>query len=272
MFWSGKPSSLFFSSLLRTAFSRRQRFGAVGNANPFLRLVLLSVISLILPHSCLMAQTLSQKLSAKVDFIPSNPAVTEQLIEIAQHYKIPMGIEWFWVANDQPPMPMSRGQTTVIELIRAVVQQVPGYTVETSRGIVLIKHVSFSESASNFLNIRLADFKAENVNVFGAEWQLRGAITRTLHPELYAQGSNGGYGYGHDRDDSFDVENISFSGRRVTVRDVLNAIVKQNGNALWTVEFVTAKLMKDEPFFVQRSYGSDVDTRFAWRIIPLTHH
>ncbi|MEK6337583.1 MAG: hypothetical protein AABM67_21900 [Acidobacteriota bacterium] len=231
----------------------------------------MSVITLLLLHTCLVAQTLNEKLSARVDFVPSNAPVNEQLIEIAQRYRIPMGVEWFWEANDRSRISASPRQTTVIGLIRTVVQQTPGYTVETAKGIVLIKHVSFSESPLNFLNLRLSELKAENLNVFGAEWQLRVAINRTLHPELYAKGSNGGYGYGHDRDDNFDVENISFSGRRMTVREVLNIIVKQNGNALWTVEFDTANLMKEEPFFRQRSYGSNVDTRFAWRIIPLSH-
>jgi len=218
----------------------------------------------------LVAQSLNDKLSATVDFIPSSTIPTEQLVEIAQHYKIPMGIEWFWVTSKERRT-VSLQQQTVIGLIRAVVQGSPGSTVDVTHGMVLIRHASFSDQQLNFLNVRLAEFKADKVNVFGAEWLLRTAMSRTIHPELYGNASNGGYGYGHDRDDHFDVENISLVRQKITVREVLNSIVKQNGNALWIVEFVPSKFMKDEPFFAQRSYGQDVNTRFVWRIIPLTH-
>lgn len=223
---------------------------------------------LFLAHGSSRAQSLEEKLSARPDFIPSNPNVTQRLIEIAQHYQIPMGIEWFWETNEQPPIPAQ--QSTVLALIKATVSQPPGYIVDVQSGMVRIRHESFSGDRLNFLNLSLADFKADKVNVLGAQWLLRSAMNRTLHPALYARGSNGGYGIGRDRKDKFDVENISFPRSKISVREVLNGIVNQNGNALWIVEFTPSKPMNSEPFFAQRVSGEDVDTRFVWRIIPLT--
>jgi hypothetical protein len=251
-------------------FWDREKNNRTMNSRRLFRVMLFSFALLPLGNH-LVAQSLNDKLSASADFIPSDSAVTEQLIEIAQHYQIPMGIEWFDVADKQAHVSVMPQRSTVIELIKSVVKRTPGYTAEIRNEVVLIKHSSFSDQRLNFLNLRLTQFKADKVNVFGAEWLLRVAINRTLHPEAYASASNGGYGYGHNIDDNFDVENISYTGRDVRVREVLNAIIKQNGNALWIVEFTPSKLMDNEPFFAQRSHGTDVDTRFVWRIVPLSH-
>ena len=235
----------------------------------YLRLFLLGVTFLLSPN-VESGQSLDKALSRKVDFIPNRADVQDQLIEVAQYYKIPMGIEWFWLTNEQRENLSIPPQPTVAALIRAIVERAPGYRMEISNGMVLISHSSFSKSHLNFLNLRLSEVKFDKVNVFGAQWSLRFNIHRTLHPDVYAYGSNGGYGYGHNRDDKLDVANISFVGQDVKVREALNAIVKANGNSLWVVEFVPSKMMKREPFYAQRAFGADVDEDFAWRIIPFT--
>lgn len=40
------------------------------------------------------AQKLEAKLAQRADFIPAAGTVRDQLVQVAQHYKIPMGIEW----------------------------------------------------------------------------------------------------------------------------------------------------------------------------------
>jgi len=228
-----------------------------------------AVSVLLLVSGFAVAQNLSSKLSQRADFIPNSKSPKNQLIELAQHYKLPMGIEWIG-APDQKERTLSiKAQPTVRAMIGMILQQTPGYILRIKNGVVNISIYSVAESPRNFLNLRIGEYYANKVNVFGAESLLRMAIARTLHPELYLGGTNGGFGYGVPREDGLDVKNISFSGTNLTVRDVLNTLVRENGNSLWVVELNVSKMMKDEPFFVQRSYGSDVQTHFTWQIIPL---
>lgn len=69
------------------------------------------------------------------------------------------------------------------------------------------------------------------------------------------------------RDDGLDLENVSFSGKAFTVRDVLDRIVMSNGNTLWLVNLVPSRIMKNEPFFSQ--FDSEQESDFHWQIIPL---
>jgi hypothetical protein len=212
------------------------------------------------------AQGVESRLSQKSDFVPSATSPREQLIEVAQHHGIPMGIEWINLADANNPSPLT-SQPTVRDLIRSILRRTPGYKVEIRQGVVNVFPLALVNDPRNFLNIRIAEYQANRENVFGAEALLRFNIHRTLHPELYARGWNGGYGYGPGRDDGFDVKNISFSRKNVTVREILNEIAEQNGNAVWIVDLVPSNMMKDEPFFAQGVSGIQMD--FIWRIIPL---
>jgi hypothetical protein len=213
------------------------------------------------------AQSLESRLSQKADFSPASTSTKEQLIEVAQHYRIPMGIQWVSVPNNAALPAPAEEQPTVKDLIDSILRRTPSYKFEIVGQVVNVFHVSFADDPRNFLNIRIANYEANRENVFGAEALLRFNIHRTLHPELYARGWNGGYGYGARREDGFDVKNISFSGKNVTVREILNEIAEQNGNALWIVDLTPSKMMKDGPFFAQGVSGNQAD--FIWRIIPL---
>ncbi len=216
------------------------------------------------------AQVLESRLSQKADYVPGATSAKERLIEVAQHYRIPMGIEWINLPNGDGSSPLTP-QPTVREMILSIVGRIPGYKMEIRGSVVNVSNVAFVDDPRNFLSMRLAEYRANRESVFGAEFLLRFDIHSTLHPDRYSRGWNGGYGHGVPRDDDFNVQNISFSQRNVTVREVLNAIVRENGNALWVVELVPSKMMKSEPFFAQHSYGGDVQTDFTWRILPLTH-
>jgi hypothetical protein len=237
------------------------------NHGSWIKTLQLLLLLLVIPELA-SAQVLESRLSQKADYVPVATSAKERLIEVAQHYRIPMGIEWINLPNADGSSPLTP-QPTVREMILSIFRPIPGYKMEIRGGVVNVSNVAFVDDSRNFLSMRLAEYRADRENVFGAEFRLRLSIHSTLHPERYSLGGNGGYGYGTQRDDDFDVTNISFSRRNVTVREILNAIVRENGNALWVVELVPSKMMKSEPFFAQHSYGGDVQTDFTWRIIPL---
>jgi hypothetical protein len=86
-----------------------------------------------------------------------------------------------------------------------------------------------------------------------------------FHPEKYTGGYNGGYGY--PGDDTLSIPNISFSRRNIAVRDVLNRIVKANGNSLWVVRLTAADINPRVPF--SRTYKDRDAIVQIWRILEL---
>jgi len=57
-------------------------------------LLVLLLTLLILPESLCLGQMLKTKLAERTDFVPTSDTPLNQLIEVAQKFKIPMGIEW----------------------------------------------------------------------------------------------------------------------------------------------------------------------------------
>ena len=76
----------------------------------------------------LKAQDLSTRLSQPANYQPKAMTTLQQLIEVAQHYRIPMGIEW---VQDPKAETVSLSATnkaaTANALIKAILQNAPGY-------------------------------------------------------------------------------------------------------------------------------------------------
>ena len=226
---------------------------------------LLQVIGMILiVKGLIYGQSLDSRLLQKASFVPKSTSALDQLIEVAHHYEIPMGIEWI----DRPDakvltLPQSK-RTSVQRLITAILRQSPGYRLKVADGVVHIANKTFVGDPRNFLNLRISEFRVKEGNVFDADASLRLGITMTLHPERYARGWNGGYGYGAGG--VFDVRNITLFGRNLIVRQILNKIIAANGNALWVVQLNPSRMMNAEPSFFAQEYESQ---DFRWQFIPL---
>ncbi|HXG63489.1 MAG TPA: hypothetical protein VNO70_00180 [Blastocatellia bacterium] len=211
-------------------------------------------------------QSLNSKLLQEASFVPKSTLAVDQLIEVAQHYQIPMGIEWIEQPGTNAPLLPQKKPKTVRDLLAAILQQSPGYRMKAIDGVLHIYNQKFVTDQRNFLNLRIPEFRLDRANVFDANARLRLQIKMTLHPELYARGWNGGYTSppGH----TLDVENITFSGRNLTVREILSKISAANGNTLWVVFLDPSKRMAGERFYASGSVSGEA-TDFHWRFIPL---
>ena len=191
--------------------------------------------------------SLEEKLGAVTDFVPKATAPADQLVEVAQKFKIPMAIEWVERAGLDETLPSRK--RSVRELIEEIAW--PDHRVEVDDGLVRI--YSPTESVPfNFLNIRLKRYSVKEADLFDAEFELRMAIKFTLEPEKYLNGYNGGYGHGGN--DIFEIPKFTLSESNVTVRDVLNRIALAQGNALWVATIKSEDLPGD----------------FAWHFLPLS--
>src|SRR4051794_2611997 len=91
---------------------------------PLARAVGLEVLTLLLFATCggitpgVQAASLEEKLEAMTDYVPKATAPVDQLVEVAQRFKIPLAVEWVERAISHTPGKALRAQPrSVRELI-----------------------------------------------------------------------------------------------------------------------------------------------------------
>ena len=225
---------------------------------------------LLLPSCSVTAQDLQSKLTQRVKAFDSYKSSTvDQLVDFAQRFKIPMGIEWVDKSKERAAAPVHARNTTAQRILQHIVQEEPGTTFTLSGGVVHVLASSRISAGQNFLNLRIPHFQVENENLFGAEWLLRVTIHEVLNPR--PGGYGGGHGHGVPRRDTFDVRSLSFSMNNAIVRQILNRIAVRQGNALWVVRILPSQMMRNGPFYAQAvsATGEGVAPDFHWQFIPL---
>ena len=196
------------------------------------------------------AASLEEKLRTETDFVPKAVAPADQLVEVAQRFKIPMAIEWVDRSRTAPrDQTLPSRKRSVRELIEEIASVSPEHCVVVDDGLVRIYSPTESVHPFNFLNVRLKRYSVKEADLFAAQDQLRWAIRFTLEPEKYRNGYNGGYGHGADH--VFEIPKFTLSESDVTIREVLNRIALAQGNALWVVD------------------GGGLSATSAWRFVPL---
>jgi hypothetical protein len=184
-----------------------------------------------------------------------------------------MGIEWVDESPSLDPVELPPGRRSVGDLIDSILTGIPAYGFTIDDGILHIYQPSLERDPKNFLNIRIPQFEVKDESLLGAQSLLRRVIDMAVHPEKYVgqHGYNGGYG--STADDPFWVENISFSGSDLTVRQILDWIALGNGQALWVVHLNPSTMMPTEPFYAQvRSSDGKGNGEFQWKFIHMENH
>ena len=143
------------------------------------------------------AESLEGKLAATTDYVPQASAPVEQLVEVAQRFKIPMAVEWVETSGAlTPAKTMPAGKRSVRELIEEIASVSPEHRVEVEGGLLRVYSPQAATHPFNFLNIRLESYDVKDDDLFAAEDRLRWAIRFELEPEKYRDGYAGGYGHG----------------------------------------------------------------------------
>jgi hypothetical protein len=231
----------------------------------------LSIAVLILcgAGSFTRGQTLEAKLALKVDtFNSETKPIPLQLIEVAQRFNIPMGIEWSDSSQAKSPSPLHITDTTVASLLSQILEQQPGYQLRLDDGVVHVFPTPLLDDQFNFLNIRLRQFSLEKANMAEARFRLWGTIISHLHPQ---GGYGGGWG-GVSMYKDFDLPKITFVCQDLTVRQALSKILVAQGNALWIVRIREQQMMEGEPFYVQIPGPTETGEpakSFDWQFIAL---
>lgn len=207
------------------------------------------------------AEDLKQKLARRVRFTPKSTSPLEQLIEVAKAFHIPMGIEWREPPTCQSVSAPAGRDRTIKEVLVAIVAACPSQRLSVGKGLVHVYPLD-APAAPNILDFRIRRFEVKGENLFIAQYLLRLAIDKRLHPERYSGGYNGGTGFPPDH--IFSVANISFAGENVRVRHILNTFARANGNALWL-----ARTRANHGRPLAEIYNDRRALVTIWRFIPL---
>ncbi len=210
----------------------------------FLAILILSSLLECFTHAAprpqIFEQDLNMKLAREVVFIPHSKGMLQQLIDTAQHYELAMGIEIVEPINSESKPPRVEHGATVQQLITAILQSNEGYQATSANNVLHIFKPQDAYLPHNLLNLSIRQFSVRDVSLIDANAILRLKINMTLYPEEYKEGYIGDYG--SSPDDIFNVKNVTFAGVDLTVRQILNEIIKANGNALWVARIVSSPL------------------------------
>lgn len=190
---------------------------------------IIAMVLLTALHTAAYQQSLEAKLKQSVNsFGSQSDSTIEQLVELAQHLHIPMGIEW----ADEPTLkaahPIQVYGVSGEDVLHQILQQQPGYSFTLREGVVHIYKPLTIDDPHNFLNIRFPEFGYKDESLSVGSYRLRLHIQQLLHPN---EGVGGGYG-GFSAYRDCDLPTISFSGKNLTVRQILSKMVAMQGNAL----------------------------------------
>lgn len=156
-------------------YGDKEAFMLNGMGNNWKKLWIILFITVVPPG--IFAQDVEAKLAQRADFIPATASVHEQLVQVAQHYRIPMGIEWV-VQAEEEHAPVAG--STVMALLSSILQSAPNYSITVRNGVVNVSDSRYAADSGNFLNLWIGDFSLVKANVFDASAELRFKIHKIL--------------------------------------------------------------------------------------------
>ena len=193
-------------------------------------LPILSAQSVKLPTAKVQLPRVSdfeQKTESLIErFSTSGRTLIDSVIELAYKYQVPMAIEYADREATTRPLNLEFQNKSFRGIVEAIVKEDPRYRVSFSNGIVDIFSPMAREDSSNLLNKIMKDFSVTEMETRLADFQLFCAVVQAAGSD----GCGGSLTVGQ-----WDPLRITLHLHNVRVYEILNAIVGQNGRAIWTV-------------------------------------
>ena len=193
--------------------------------------------------------TFAEKLDRHVEhFETGGRPLIAVLIDLAYEYELPTGIEYLDAEALTFPIDLRFQNESIRTILIATIRQIPKYQVVFSGGLVDVFVPSEREDTSNLLNKVIKEFNVEEQDTGVANFELACALARGADPSSICAGSVAKGQLGTKRT-TLHLQNAK-------VYEILNAMVAQNGKAIWTV-------------IVSRSSLTDPHSSDLWHIYPL---
>jgi len=182
------------------------------------------------------------------DFDASGQAMAPLLLGLAYKHKLPMALECVTYDTVRRPLNLRLKLHSLRDIIDGIVSAVPGFQVDFTGGLVDVYCPKARLDPSNPFNATVRRFDVTNLDTHFADAELLCSLARQTKPNTACGGSIAS-GQWPDVSITLHLENQR-------VYEILNAIVSQNGRAVWT------------PIFpLPRSLGENKSN--FWYIYPL---
>lgn len=166
------------------------------------------------------------------NFDNSGKPLVPTLLQIAETYRVPMGIERVDADAGKTPIFVRMLHGTVAELLTLCLSKASGYAWNANEGVVNIYGLSERSARSNLFNAPVENFAVTNATLNEVNDHLRDLVFRESSGKASAKalGPVGAFG------DSpgiggWETKRFTITIRRATTRDVLNRIVALSSSA-----------------------------------------
>jgi hypothetical protein len=158
------------------------------------------------------------------------------LISFADHFELPIGIEWVQSPETLSDVNQSWRDLTVSQMLKSMVKSQPGYIIEISGEIIHVFPEATHSSSQNFLNLKISNFKVKSQVVEVASHRLRDLVrSQVSQSEPKSQASRG---IGYSQATNLDDPRFSASIEDATVRQVLDKLITASDRKIWIVTLV----------------------------------
>jgi len=204
--------------------------------------------------------SLGQRLDKRVErFDAAGRTMLDNAVDLAFRFQLPTAIEYADCEAATRGLNLHFHNESVRGILETIVRQVPEYRVSFSGGLVDIF------ATSNLLNKTTKDFAVAQVDTHEADSQLFCAVCREIGSQCVKSIAIGQWG----------PLKIALHLQNARVYEVLNAIVAQNGKAIWIVMARPGKLSKLQDIWhtypLQQPFKDVVSERLASLSHSLRH-
>ncbi len=194
----------------------------------------------------------------------------EQLIELARANKVPINLELKYEPNEKAMPKLTREKITIGEIITDIVKERVGYSWQSGKKWINVYYSPLSQDAKNFLNIKVPHFSITNGDILWISKMLQVELMSEANRERGKNGIAGSISSPWPVPPKWD-QLLTIESNNQSVREILNSLVGENGNAFWTALIDTENLMDNQKYYAQRSiYEKErVPKIFHWSIMPI---
>ena len=154
------------------------------------------------------------------------------ILMLARRYRVPLGIEFADDAMFQPVTVRVPSGQTIKSALDFLAPTNSGFLVTEHENVFVISHRSVP-TADNILDTTLDEVNVPRASIQMANWTLQVALDRQHRRETGAPQAQG-YGLSIAGVQSNSI--ASFTAKKISVRDVLDRIVGEDGDAAWIVQ------------------------------------
>lgn len=180
-------------------------------------------------------QPLSVKLENPVsDYHLSGNGMVNTLARVAQHFELPVGIEWVRNGETLRSFNLEWKASTIRGILSSVVDRYPGYVWKLQDGVVHVFRSDLVAEKGNFLNLTVPNrFKASREAGGFINWRLRFAVQNLVSPRRLPPGAGVGGSYAtgtREKPITLDLQGL-------TIRQALDKLVSVSEHKVWVVTF-----------------------------------